>query len=936
MKTFRIVVCLCLLGGCTAANQHRRSGEAGVLTAQQIEHLRQQQLTFQKDAVVKEYEAFLSRYGRVDPSLTSRALKRLGDLYLESANQKYVHDMETYEVRPDGPPPLVDYKKAIETYERLLRSSPDYPGNDQTLYALSRAYAESGQTDRAAELLERLLKEYPDSRQRQEASFRLGEYYFDRARYGEAAEAYQQSLELKDPFFIDKAQYKLGWTYFNMENYPRAIDSFLRLVNSKTVSEGNRPTEQGSLLWEAMTYVATSFRILGGAAPLSDYFQKNGPRPYESELYLMVANQYVSAGSPQSAIETFDAFIQKHPRHPMAPIFSSYVIETYEKQKQPARADEARIRLVKNYASVSPWYRANDDAARARSKPIVKATLYRLALSSHTRAKELKSEESYREAAGWYDQFLDEYPDEAEAAEVHLLLAETLFELKDYSRAGAEYTAAAYGYPAKGLKANAAYDAVVAYEKTGTREGERKVIELAGRYAAAFPKDPKTPALLLKSGEILFSEKDYDEAIHALEASLAAGPKPAEADTARKLIANSLMQTGRYEKAQRAYRRALDSLSTSDPESRREMTDLLAAAIYKQGEARQRENRTEEAARLYEAVAVEAPASGLATPALFEAATLREGMNQTREAAAAYRNLIRLNSDPALSGKAMVQLGALYEKEGSWGPAADAYVSAARVTPDQEAVPRLLFTAGLYYEKEARWDKTYDTLSGFTERFPDSPDAPEALYEMARARQNQDRHKDALPIYDKVIRKFPDTRYAAQSRFEKGEEAFRELKGIRLREPLEKSLKKKTRAMERAVTLYTEAIESRYADVVTASSFRLGEIFEDFKSSLLSASIPRHLTEKEREEYRFQIEEKAFPFEERAVEAYSSNVRRVQNQNSPYNEWIKKSYERLAELRPSLFRRPERSERIVTGIDQDGRAARKGEEAPDRIVRAER
>jgi tetratricopeptide (TPR) repeat protein len=935
MRTISILLGLCLLGGCSLGKGAQRTGAPPALTADQIQAMREEPVVARKDAVLKEYESFLKHYGRVDPSLTSQALKRMGDLYLEASNRDFIHEMERYERHPDGPPPLVDYQKAIDTYEKLLRSFPDYPGNDQTLYALSRAYAESGDTDRAAGLLERILKEYPESRHRQEVWFRLGEYYFDRGRYGEAAEAYSESLALKDPFFIDKAQYKLGWTYFNMKDYSHAIDTFLLLVDAKVAAEGKVSTEQGSLVWESMTYLATSFRILGGAAPLSAYFDEKGARTYEPELYLMLGNQYISGEDSDSAIDTFNTFVKRHPLHPMAPIFTSYVIEAYEKEKKPAPADEVRIRLVRDYASGGQWYRVNDDAARSRARPIVKATMYRLALSSHARAKELKTDEGYRTAAGWYEQFLREYPDEPESAEAHLLLAETLFELKDFSRAGAEYATAAYGYPSKGPDSKAAYNAIVAYEKAGTRRGKRQVVALASQYATAFPKDPKAPALLLKAGEIQFEQKQYDDAIGTLEKSLRYNPKQEGADTARKLIANSLMQEGRYEDARQAYRRALASLPASDVKNRREMTDLLAAAVYKQGEARRAEDRTEEAAKLFEAVALEAPESGLAPQALYEAATLREGMHQNPEAIADFRKLTRLKPEPDLAAKAFVQLGGLYEKGGEWAQSADAYASASRVIPDQNAVPQLLMTAGLYFEKGGRWDEAYDALDAFAQRFPDNPDAAEALYEMARVRRNQDRDRDALAIYDKIIQKYPETQFAAESRFEKGEEAFRELKAIRLQEPLDRTLKEKMRAMEKAVALYTEAIATRHSDVVTGSSYRLGEIFEDFKASLLAAPLPRKLTEEEREEYRFQLEEKAFPFEEKAVEAYSSNVRRIQKQSIPYNEWVKKSYERLAELRPALYRRPERAERIVTDFDYDMRAKDIPGVPQDRLVRAE-
>lgn len=934
MKKITVVICLFMLGACSLGKNARRDDVPPALTAGEIEALRLQPWAAPKENVIKDYEDFLKRYDRVDPDLESHALQRLGDLYFETANRRFLEAMAAYENHPEGPPPLVDYGKAIETYQTLLRSSPGFRQKDRVLYALSRAYAETGDIDRAVETLERLLKDYPESPHRQEASFRLGEYYFDRRQYEQAATAYDRSLALKDPFFLDKARYKLGWTYFNMKDYPRAIDHFLRLVDQKATPEGDLPSDQGSLVWEAMTYVATSFRVLGGAVPLSAYLQAKGSVPYERDLYLMIGNQYMSDGDPGAAIETYRMFVRRHPLHPMAPLFSSYIMEVYEKQKERSRAEEVRIRLVRDYASKSPWSRANDDAGRSRARPIVKAALYQLALSSHSRAQETRSDDDYRRASDWYRQFLSEFPREKESPGVHLFLAETLFALKEYSEAGAQYESAAYGFPEDGLNAKAGYDAVVAYGKLETRDGDRKVIDLSKRFAAAFPKDPKSPALLLKSGEILFEAGRYDEVLPLLEGSLARYPEQNGSATARKLIAHSYMRTGNLEQAGLAYRRALDVVPPSDTKSRRELTDLLASVIYKQGENRKRENRLEDSARLFEQVVNEAPRGELAPTALFEAARLYEEMNQTQKAIATYRRLVLLKPNPALSGQARVQLGLLYEKKGEWIQAADAYTAAAPLVQDESLVSHLLFTAGLYYEKGGRWDGTYDAFRTFTRRFPQDPAAPEALFKMARVRQKQKKVKESLNLFEQVVRNYPESPYAGEALFLEGEQAWKQLKAVRLIEPLEKNLKKKTRAMEKAITLYRKAIETRFADVVTASTFRLGEIFEDFKSSLLNSEPPRSLTKEEREEYRFLLEEKAFPFEEKAIEAYSTNVRRVRTQNGPYDEWARKSYERLAELKPVLFKRPERAERIIHPVDEGDFRTQIPEDPRGRLAKA--
>ena len=108
MRSVVIGLCLSLLVGCSFGKNSRRAEGHASLTPQEIEALRQEPLVAQKEGVVKEYENFLKRYESVDPALKAQALKRLGDLYLETANQRFLKAMEAYEAHPEGPPPLVD------------------------------------------------------------------------------------------------------------------------------------------------------------------------------------------------------------------------------------------------------------------------------------------------------------------------------------------------------------------------------------------------------------------------------------------------------------------------------------------------------------------------------------------------------------------------------------------------------------------------------------------------------------------------------------------------------------------------------------------------------------------------------------------------------------------------------------------------------------
>ncbi len=895
-----------------------------------------QPIVVRKSDVIRGYEDFLRQYGDVDPALRSEALKRLGDLYLERAHKRFLSEMEVYDKQPQGPPPLVDYSDAIRVYEQLLRTDPAFHARNQVLYALARAYSETGRRELAQPLLTQLVTDYPADPHRQEAYFRLGEYAFDQRRFEEAAQAYEQALSLDEPFFQDKARYKLGWTYFNLQAYSQAIEHFLHLVDQKSAGQQDLASDTGSLVWEALTYVTISFRTLGGPSRMAAYFHETGSRTYEKDLYLMMGNQYVAEGLVPQAIDTYRTFVQQHPLHPMAPIFSSYVVEAYERQKSPDAARDARIALVGAYASASAWSRANDQASRARARPLVKDSLYRLGISAHTRARETNQPEEYRQAVEWYRQFLLEFPGEKETREIHLFLAESLMAVQDYAQAATAYEAVAYDYAGLAVDQHAAYSAIVATEKLSDKRGQERFVGLAKRFARQFPNDARTPTVLLKSGELLFEQQRDAEAREVLGEVLTRYPKFGGTATAQKLVAHSYMRQGRYREARAAYAATLALLPVTEKTQRRELTDLVAAAMYKQAEQERKDQHVDDAAQTFAAISREAPESALATTALFEAAGLYETLKRPQEAISAYRELLQRAPPSDLAGKAALQMGVLYQQRDQPIEAAEAFETAAQSIQDRDAIPQILWTAGLQYEKAAQWENSYGVFSQFTARFPKHPDVPEGLLKMAQARQHQGKANDALKLFTQVERQAPGTLVAAQAVFAQAEESFHALKRIGLKEPFKPNLKKKTQALEKTVLLYTHAAESRYLDVVATSAYRLGEVFEHFKAALLEAQLPKKLSKEAVEEYRFQLEEKAIPFEEKAVQAYASNVQRASSQPGAYNEWVKKSYDRLAELRPALYKRPERTERITSNIDVQTLTASGGRSTANEVAAADR
>ncbi len=135
---------------------------------------------------------------------------------------------------------------------------------------------------------------------------------------------------------------------------------------------------------------------------------------------------------------------------------------------------------------------------------------------------------------------------------------------------------------------------------------------------------------------------------------------------------------------------------------------------------------------------------------------------------------------------------------------------------------------------------------------------------------------------------------------------------VKLTQPLASSLKLKKSLMEEVISAYTNAADYGVAEVTTAATFRLGEVYEHFSSDLMASDRPADLDADALEQYELLLEEQTFPFEEKAIELYKANTDRAAD--GVYDEWVQKSFARLAGLIPARYAKQERSEDVVTTL----------------------
>ena len=125
-------------------------------------------------------------------------------------------------------------------------------------------------------------------------------------------------------------------------------------------------------------------------------------------------------------------------------------------------------------------------------------------------------------------------------------------------------------------------------------------------------------------------------------------------------------------------------------------------------------------------------------------------------------------------------------------------------------------------------------------------------------------------------------------------------------------MKLKKQLMEDVLKVYGDAAAYGVAEVTTASTFRLGEVYQQCSRDLMASERPGNLDAAALEQYDLLLEEQTFPFEEQAIDLFKANTARAAD--GVYDEWVQLSFNELASLMPARYAKTERSENVVTAL----------------------
>jgi cellulose synthase operon protein C len=940
--------CLLLCAAAALAPWPSMAAPGSATPAPTIGDLNSKPVTVRKDAAkvsgsseaMENYRQFL-KLQNANPALRAEAMRRLGDLSLESGE---LERMATEVTQLD-----LQGAEAIRLYTTLLKAYPDYGRNDQVLYQLARAYETTGQGAQALATLDQIVARYPQARDIAEVQFRRGELLFSARRYPEAQLAYEAVLARgsRGSSFYAQSLYKHGWSQFKQGMNEESLKSFADLLDltltdpkdsSRTRSWESLGRADRELAEDTLRVMAITFSYLDGSKSLDEFAAHRAHLPYAWLLYSRVGDLYVEKQRYQDAATTYRAFVMRDPIDEHAPALSTAAIEAYQKGGFADLVLQGKIEYLEHYGFDAPFWKGREHAAYPQVVQELKVNLRDVAQYYHASAQKTHKSEEYAAAARWYRSTLRSFPDDPEAPATNYLLADALFESQQYLDAASEYEHTAYNYPPNPRSAEAAYAALVAYQKAeGIAPAEaraslhQRALESSLKFTSTFPQHPESAVVLTRAAQDLYTAGEQDRAAEAAKTLLDRTPA---VDAAKQRIAWTLIgqvsfNQNDYPKAEDAFSHAMAVAAPNDPE-RADISERLAAAVYKQADGKRSAGDDSGAAQDFLRVARVAPGSKVVATSQYDAAAALINAQQWTEAITVLEAYRHDYPNSQYAADVDRKLAVAYESAGQAGPAAAQFERIANDPHEDRAVVREAITkAADLYAQAGNNTRSVAMLERLVHDYPtplaDAMEVRQRLLDVAVKSGDHEREHywqrelvkaDAGAGSARTDR----SRYlAARAQLALAEPTRDAFRRIKLVAPLKQSLAAKKTALEAAVQAYKEVAAYQVAETTTAATYETAELYRTLGRDLTSSERPKKLSADELEQYDSLLEEQAFPFEEQSIAIHELNAHRISD--GVYDDSVRQSMVALAQLKPARYGKIEQSENWVATLAPAAAAA---------------
>lgn len=752
---------------------------------------------------------------------------RLADLYFQQGRSLYLREMAVFDkqyeacfnqpgcqpdmVKPDNTSSREWQEKSIKLYEGILRNYPRYERSDQATFFLGSALKDVGREVEASEAFKQLVKLYPESTYIADAYVLIGEYYFDveNNAYG-ALKAYLKAASYTDSPKYSYSMYKLGWCYYNVGEYDKAIETMKGVVDYslRPAAAGAAPGDANLQLQdEALKDLVRFFADADQMNEAIEYFTKLGRTDLIRTTLKRLAAMFFEQGKFDRATEMYRRLILDQPTAKDNPEYQTEIISAYKKMGQREKVLEEINRLRADYGSDSAWARANaaDPKAVEDAQTKIEAQLRGIAVDYHATARQYEKSrhpdtmQVYNLAKTAYQTYLDIFPSNEHTYEVRYAYGELLYKVKDFTGAFEQYMAVVDLDPKGKHSKFCAESAVFAAEEQIKIEGganpsgkvtakptkdvqpvaltawEQRFVDACNKYATLYPEDKKVKDVIYKSAYLLYNKFRFEEASKQFQAVIAMDPRSKDAELSANLILDALAIKENWESLRQSSKVFYDQEGLGGTEFKKDVYDIYMNSSFKLVEINfEKDKDYGKAADGFVAFYEEFPDAAISAQALNNAAAY---FNKAGRVADSVKVRHILVDDPKFGPKTKYfydQVGFLghdYELIADYDHAAFYYEKLWSLTPDEKKKPEnvsrvgeidkragdAVYSAAVFRKGLGQWEKGIEDYNAFVAAFPDDERVADIKIRVGKIYEENERWQDAANVYQAYYKTPPKT-----------------------------------------------------------------------------------------------------------------------------------------------------------------------------------
>lgn len=821
-------------------------------------------------------------------------------------------------------------RNTIRLLEDTLRDFPDAEGSDHTMYQLAKAHDQIAASEQAVAVLENLVLKYPNSAYFAEAKFRIAENAFVHGLYFKAEDAYTDVLRSSgNEVFFEKALFKRGWARYKQELYSDALDDYYNAIYRHNFTDHLQlAAAEKELFDEYFRAIGLAFTYLGGPEAIQAYFSEREEPIYVYQTYQTVANLFLKQERYSDTVATYTSYAQYYPQGEGVVDAGLQIIKTWKNAGYFSRYISSFDEFFTQFqVDADYWKNTSNVIANGQKKQaiaVIRENVVLLAAFYHNNYLKKKKSQDLHSAQKWYERYLSGYSAYARQDKIYQLYAELLKLSGDNRRALAFYEMAAFDGELI-LDKESAYAAIYLTDKmlNGVSAQEKlpllqKHLNYVFLYGQLYPGDKRTPEVINHAVQLAFKATQLDRVIE-LANILPDNATLKMQHSVGLLKAQSYFDLQQYEDAELMYQDLLVGRDIS-PAERENLANKLALSIYKQAEIAKANNDIDGSARYFLRIYHEVPQSELAPAAVYDAIALFMSHSMWDEAID-YLNVFKVTyPQHPYQQEVTKKLSVAYLKSNRSLEAAREFEKLSDfVVTDEEKMAAIWQAAQLYNDKgelesalrafkeyahkyKRPYAQNMEAMNTITEIYQKLGDRDKKLFWLRKITQADTKASKSI--------KTERTQYiAANAAFAMAFLRRDDYQRIRLKNPLAQSLKAKKTAMQDAVKLFGQATVYGHEEFVTQSTLAIGEIYRNFATALIESERPRNLNAEELEQYNILLEDQAFPFEDKAIEFYETNISRIAS--GIFDSAIKASLENLKVLYPVRYNRASKVETLI-------------------------